>query len=729
MEENFRILKPFLRGLPIIILTMMICVIGAKKYLSYVTPMYESTAKIKLADIGEGIPNGNLFKNFDVFASSNKINAEIEVLKSASLINKALDSLNFNIELFRVGAIQTVELYNNSPITIRVLNSESSICDKRFKLIVASNTDYEIYTIDGRFVLKGKMDMAIPFLGNQILITKNQNAISQKKNIRIIDHYEFECLSKEKLLDKINKNIDIISVDKDVPVIRINLKSNVPAKAMLFVNKLAEAYIHDYIESKYKAANTTVNFLNTQIKEAGEKLTKSENKIENYRNENSIVNIKQETETDLRKISQLKIQQTNIKMNLEAIEELNKYIAFGKDHFLTLAPNFEAFTDLLSTEIIKSIKKLQAEKKDLLLTFTANDERVLVIDEKIKDLTNYLIESIKNTKTNLQIKYQQITDDIKEAENVFVTVPEKEKNMTIMTRDFDLLQSSYNFLNEKKIEAEIAQSAKISFHRVITPATVSQKPISPNKPIIIIVSALLGLLFSISGIYTIHFLKAKVNDVHAIEKNSTIPVAISTPYIKADGDKIFIKNTIQLELKGLLSKGKLLVVTSNGSHEGKCYNLINISKVVGNQKRTVLIVDAQGDLEFIATSRVENSKLFNTCIENVSYLHLFSNEYHHYSNEMIIDVIKGVKDKADFIIINNEFFKEESRSLLLMCIADHNLFVVDTRQTPLKLIHKLELLKSEFNIPHLSFLLNKVGYNPGVIQEIIHWVKKLVIKK
>ncbi|MBK7805834.1 MAG: hypothetical protein IPJ51_05995 [Saprospiraceae bacterium] len=55
----------------------------------------------------------------------------------------------------------------------------------------------------------------------------------------------------------------------------------------------------------------------------------------------------------MRKISQLKIQQTNIKMNLEAIHELNDYIARGKDNFLDLAPNFEAFTDLLSTEMVK----------------------------------------------------------------------------------------------------------------------------------------------------------------------------------------------------------------------------------------------------------------------------------------------------------------------------------------------------------------------------------------
>ena len=48
-------LRPFYRGLPIIVAVMVICVTAEKKYLNYVVPMYESVAKIKLADAANGI--------------------------------------------------------------------------------------------------------------------------------------------------------------------------------------------------------------------------------------------------------------------------------------------------------------------------------------------------------------------------------------------------------------------------------------------------------------------------------------------------------------------------------------------------------------------------------------------------------------------------------------------------------------------------------------------------
>ena len=52
MHDSFRSLRPYWRGLPIIIFFMIISVFLAKIYLNYTTAMYESTSKLKLADLG-----------------------------------------------------------------------------------------------------------------------------------------------------------------------------------------------------------------------------------------------------------------------------------------------------------------------------------------------------------------------------------------------------------------------------------------------------------------------------------------------------------------------------------------------------------------------------------------------------------------------------------------------------------------------------------------------------
>lgn len=719
-NEHLRILRPFLRGLPIIVLVVIISVLVAKKYLNYVTPMYESTAKLKLADVQEGVPSANLFKDLDVFASANKIATEIEVLKSSALIEKTLNALPFGLEIYRKGDVRSVELFQNSPIHIEGTFYSDRALDKQYALQVLSNKEFIFFYPNNKKQIKASFAQPFEIEGGKLIITLNEDFIRNKKDSKIIDNYEFQFLSKQKLMNKINKDLDIVSVDKDVPVIRINLKSNVPEKAALFVNTLAEMYIKDYIESKYRAANTTVDFLKEEIHSANDKLTASENSIQQYRDKKNIINIHQETETDLRKISQLKIQQTNIKMNLDAVKDLNQYIASGKDDYLNLAPNFEAFSDLLSTEMVKNMKQLQAEKKDLLLTYTPENEKVKIIDAKLKDLTDYQIESIKNTQKNLQIKYNQLTDDIQEAESVFIGLPEKEKLLHTLDREFNLYEKNYNFLNEKRIEAEIAKSAKIAFHKIITPAEVSNTPVSPIRGIIIIIAAFLGFLGSVALIYIVHFAKAKVNDVYTIEKNSTIPIAISTPFLKKKEDisPNFLKESIQMELKGMLYNQSILVLSSYDHSSDHLFHSANLIHAFRKQGRKVLVVDATGQL----------SPTFN----DNDYLNFSDTAFLSYTQKMIEESIQNKMTDYDLCVVHNQAIKDEKLVLLFMSLATQNLMVLDSRKTAERTIMAIELLKDEYQLPGFYFVLNKAKYNPSVLLEAqkiwTKYIKKYIVK-
>ncbi len=709
-NENVRFLKPLLRGFPIVVLAMIIAVLAAKKYLNYVTPMYESTAKLKLADTQEGVPSANLFKDFDVFATPNKISTEIEVLKSTSLIEKTLEKLPFSTEIYRKGKVRSVELFNDSPIKVESILSDEKNYDKKFIINVNSNQNFTINS-DSAKEIKGTFGVPTVIKGGKILITRNDSYLKSKPGAKIVDQYEVEFLSREKLLDKVNKNLDIVSVDKDVPVIRINYKSNVPEKASLLVNTLAETYIQDYIENKYRAANTTVDFLKNEIGQANNKLSGAENRIENYRNKENIINIPQETETDLRKISQLKIQKSNLKMNLDAIKNLNDYISEGKDNYLELAPNFEAFNDLLSTEMVKNMKLLQAEKKELLLTYTPEHEKVKIIDAKIKDLTDYQTESIKNTQKNLQIKYNDIDRDIQIAEQAFIGLPEKEKLLNIMNREFNLYEKNYNFLNEKRIDAEIAKAAKISFHKIITRGELPKQPVSPMRSIIIIVAAIMSMIGSIALIYAVHFAKAKVNDVYTIEKNSTIPVAFTTSYIKNRENIMhhFLENVLEMELKEIIKDKNLICITSYDKSKQHMFHSKNIIKALQAQSRKVLVIDVAGNLKNI---------------ENIDYIDFSEEKNLRLTSTDIENLIREKMTGNDLCIINNQSIKQGKLPLLFLKMADENLFVLDSRKTAEKTIMNVELLKDEYKLTNLWFVLNKEGYNPSLMTSIKSFVNR-----
>jgi uncharacterized protein involved in exopolysaccharide biosynthesis len=726
MNDTFRLLRPYLRGLPIIVLVMIISMLAAKKYLSYVTPMYESTVKIKLADIHEGVPNSNLFKDLDVFSTSNKIAAEIELLKSQVLVNKVLDELHFYTQIKRVGKMRSVELYHNSPILISELHIDEKMRDKVFNLVVLNKEEFQLSLPGHKDFISGHFNDSLHVEDCDLVISLNDSLIATNPSLQIADHYSFEFLSQQKMLGIAGKALDITSIDKDVAILRISYKDANPEKAAAFTNKLAEEYINDYIETKYKAANITVNFLDDQIESTIQKLTNAEDQIQSYRDVESITNITQETETELRKISQLKIQQTNLKMSLEAIQELDAYIQKGKGQFLELAPNFEAFTDLLSTEIVKNIKTLQAEKKDLLLTFTPNDERVKVVDAKINDYTSYLVESIKNTRKNLEVKYNNLNDDIITAEAFFIGVPEKEKLLHILNREFNIYESSYNFLNEKKIEAEIAQAAKVAFHRIIASAQPSKEPVSPNRAIITIVATMLGMFGALFLIFLVHAIKGKVNDTATIESSCGIPVMILTPKLKTNQaiTKHFLKEANLLDVKGFLVQENVVCLTSYRKIEGAYFNALHLAHAMALQGRKTILIDAEGQLKLKYNSNLDPIQVS----ENLSAVTLKNIGYDRMTQQVLQELIHGFASTVDIVILLNESIENDSVSTAFMSLAQLNLVVMDSRLTPKKRIVETELMAAEFKLPEVNFLLNRSQYNPSVIKEAIQLAKTIYTK-
>lgn len=721
MEENFRVFKPYLRGLPIILASMVLAFLAASKYLNYVTPVYESTTKLRLADTDDGVPGANLFKNLDVFASSNKIAVEIEVLKSQVLLEKVLNQLNFGIEIYRVGTLKSVELYDRSPIAVSILPLNEKACDRYYQIEVRDNNSFVLTEPGNPAVFSGKMGDTLQTTNANIVVALNTPLLAQQPNLNITDKYQFRMRSRKAQIAEIQKNLDVIPVDKDVAVIRISYKSPHPVKAAHFANKLAEVYIQDYIDTKYRSANMTVDFLNNQINHVSDKLTGAENNIQSYRETEGITNITQETETDLRKISQMKIQLTNLKMSLQAIAELDRYVQHGKDKFLDLAPNFEAFTDLLSTEMIKKIKALQAEKRDLLLVYTPEDERVKVVDQKLDDVTSYLTESIRNTRINLEIKYSNLDHDIQNAEKVFVSVPEKEKEMNILNRDFQIYQQSYNFLNEKKIEAEIARAAKMSLHRIITPAEIAEKPVAPNRAIIKIVAVMLGMFGSVFFIFLVHMLKARVNGKHTIETNSLIPIATATPKLpnQAAVTSHFLREAARLEVKGLLNDHSVVAVTGFNKMEGSAFTAHNLAKTLASQGRNILLLDVENTLE-LATGTPTQLE------ENLHVANLVNPAFERYTKAKMAAMLDEFKANYDLVLLFNAQL-ESQKTLLLMCLADVNLFVLDARLTPAKRIAEVDLLKSEYNLEHFYFVLNRLGYNPGVLGQARKSVRKFFL--
>src|ERR1700761_6272857 len=103
--------RPLLRGLPLLAGAPFLCVAAAAWYLRHTVPMYESTARIRLADPHAGEASANLYRDLDVFATNNQIGTEVEMARARVLVEKTLDSIEMETTVYRKGSLMKKELY------------------------------------------------------------------------------------------------------------------------------------------------------------------------------------------------------------------------------------------------------------------------------------------------------------------------------------------------------------------------------------------------------------------------------------------------------------------------------------------------------------------------------------------------------------------------------------------------------------------------------------------
>lgn len=678
VNQNLRLLRPLWRGLPIVVLSLVLALALAQQYLRYATPLYESSAEIKLAEANEGPISTNLVKTSDAFSPVNKAGAEVVLLKSELLVGKALRRLPFAISTYRVGEIRKTEMYLESPFLVTLTQQGGQWDDEIFKLNIVANGRLVLTTPTGG-VVWGRLGQPMKLPGAVVTISPNQALLQARPGLPLADRYEFVRHSPTRLLSDVLDKLDVTSVEKDVAVIRVSFRSPVPEKAADLVNALTNVYMADYLENKYKVVNASVDVIDQQLRAVSASLSHAEDSVQGYRDQKRIVNIGQETETDLHKIAELKLQRANLYMSLAAANNLYRYMQSGKKDILRLAPTFSAFNDLLSDEIVKKMKDLQADRRDLLLRFRPGDEKVVAIDGKLTDLNNYLLESIKNTRNALTIKYNELGRAIGQAEHGFVGLPTREKNLAILERDFQLNEKLYILLREKKTEAEIAKAAPTSSHRIISWGDAAHDPIAPNHALVLSVAGFLGLLGGTLLVYLVSAVRGTPGDARAVQKETDLPLAASLPNLATPGQQLafFRQLAIRLELKGLLNMGSKVVVSSFTGAEGQTFFFEHLRGALAAQAKKVRAI------------RIESAESLNP------------------------DALA-----TELLLVHNLPLAADSLSLAVMAGAAVNLVLVDSRTTPLHRLRELEQLVAEYQLPNVHLCLNREGYRPGLLARL-----------
>jgi len=145
------------------------------------------------------------------------------------------------------------------------------------------------------------------------------------------------------------------------------------------------------------------------------------------------------------------------------------------------------------------------------------------------------LDAVKREIRALEAEISDIHKQIKVYQNRVEVTPKREQELMSLRRDYDNILNAYNSLLTRKLEAEISvnmeKKQKGEQFRIIDPAVLPQKPISPDMRKLFILVLGAGLGVGCGLILLLDYTDTSFKDIEDVEALTGIPVLVTLPLI------------------------------------------------------------------------------------------------------------------------------------------------------------------------------------------------------
>ncbi len=182
-------------------------------------------------------------------------------------------------------------------------------------------------------------------------------------------------------------------------------------------------------------------------------------------------------------------------------------------------------TDPVLVKLVTEFATLQQKRKQIAFSMKENLTQMEMLDQEMEDARAALRENVSSAINQLQLSVNNVNSNIARVEKELGRLPGTERSLIGIQRKFDLNNSVYTYLLERRAEAGIAKASQITDNRVIDRAIVQNSTRTrPQGMKNYLVAILLGLLVPMALIVIFDLLNNKIIGRHDIERLTKAPI-------------------------------------------------------------------------------------------------------------------------------------------------------------------------------------------------------------
>ena len=584
------------------LILLIVALICARFYISNTIPTYKVSATLLIDQEkkGSSIGNDQLLEGFGLGAGMKNLDNQIMVLSSRTLIGKTLNELNFDIEYFHRGLFNNKDLYPYTPIKVVAITADSLPRDVEFIYKYIDNNKFSLDTKSDDII-----DLHIQTSFGEMIKTPDGRfyiALSSDAKLATNTNNEVHFIihSRKNLIESYSSQIKVDPASKLGTIVRISLIGTNKLKCIDFLNKLTEIFLNNSLDKKNQEAVRTIQFIDDQLIGISDSLVITENKLQQFRSQNKIMNLSAQGQVIIDQAMKLENEKARIEIEANYYDYLAEYLVKDNVGEVPIAPATMGITDPGLTRLVAELAELQGQ----FFSKSLGEKNPLQsqVAQRVRNTKEALKETLNGVRRANNLARNENLSQIRTINAQATALPVTERQLLGIERKFKLNDELYTFLLEKRSVAQIQKASNVTDNEVVDPSDFDAIPVSPKSRLIYVIAIFSGLGFPFIWIWAFDTFNNKVKDEDDLKNITDIPVIGYIPH------SILKKNTVvfsepnsyvaeafrsmrsRMQFFTKETKTPVIIISSSMPDEGKTFTAINLASVyslIG--KKTILV--------------------------------------------------------------------------------------------------------------------------------------------
>lgn len=739
--EFKRIINRALNYWYLIVLSLIIAWSVAFLRNRYATRIYPVTASIIIRESQETSEAKLLYSNSILSNYRNYLN-EPYILKSFPLIESTLEDLNFVVSFYKEGNVLTSDVYDFVPLQAYVINKNGHN-SARYTFTIIDEKSYAIGEMNKEADIASNYNFGdtVSHDGIKILVHLNKD----KEYERFYgDPFVFTFQPASAIANQYVSGLKVSWAEEGAGVMNLSIEGASPQKNIDFLKGLISNYQEYDLNKKSQTATGAIQFIDEQLIAYSDSLKKVELKLEVFKSNNVFTDLSAEANRLYSKLSELEKERSEIIIQRNYYQYLEEYINNSDPMDQAILPSSVGINDGILTGLVSQMINLQLEIKLYTRNEKGNNPLILEKIERIKDLRKDIAALMQNQQSAEKLRLKFYDDQVKLLEKQINNLPDAERRLVGIQRNYSLLENLYLYLLQKRAEVSISKASTTTDIVVVNPPKREGGYTSPKIGQNYFIAVVAGLAIPFAIFILLELGNTRIQSREDVEQICTIPFIGGIGHKQSDDNLVVQrrpKSAVSESFRSLRSNlnyftgnedHRVFMVTSSISGEGKTFTSLNLATVLALSNKKTLIIGADmrkprifSDLGL--TNEVGLSSYLSGLVPleeviqktNIDNLFMISggpvppNPAELLLRPVMDEMIEQLRKDFDFVILDTPPVALVTDAFVLSKFADHSLFLVRQNYTPRMVLHTIQDYYQDNRIQNISILLNDI-YKSGL---------------